>query len=413
MRAESCEHLGFHRMSRTASIFILAVGVLSMILTFGVRQTFGLFLPPITAELGWSVGALSFAWAVQNLLWGAFQPVAGAIADTRGPTWVAFTGGVLYVAGVYLMSEADSELVYGLGSGVLVGIALACSGMSVVLGAVMRASPPDKRGLYGGIVTAGGSVGQLLFMPTAQALIDNVGWQPTLQILALVSIAIILCAFGLPRGAKKQVPAADAGSSTSIGEALRVAFADRSYLYLVAGFFVCGFHLAFIGFHLPQFAALCGLPPSSASNALALVGGFNAVGCIAIGVLMKKAQSKYLLSGIYFLRAVVIALFFLLPVTETSMLLFGAALGLLWLSTVPPTSGLVAQMFGTRYMTMLFGIAFFSHQVGAFIGAYWAGWLYDTAGNYDAVWWISIALGIFSGLIHLPIREQRPALAMA
>ena len=256
-------------------------------------------------------------------------------------------------------------------------------------------------------------MGQLIFMPATQALIGNVGWQPTLQILTLVSIAIILCAFGLPRGPKGHAPAADAGSSTSIGEALRVAFADRSYLFLLAGFFVCGFHLAFIGFHLPQFAVLCGLPPSSASNALALVGGFNAVGCIAIGILMKKAPSKYLLSSIYFLRAIVIAAFFLLPVTETSILLFGAALGLLWLSTVPPTSGLVARMFGTRYLTMLFGIAFFSHQVGAFIGAYWAGWLYDTAGNYDAVWWISIALGIFSALIHLPIREERPALAMA
>jgi predicted MFS family arabinose efflux permease len=400
-------------MSRTASIFVLAIGALSMILTFGVRQTFGLFLPPLTTELGWSVGALSFAWAIQNLLWGAFQPIAGAIADTKGPTWVAFTGGVLYVLGVWLMSSAHSELVYGLGSGVLVGIALAFCGMSVVLSAVMRATPPEKRGLYGGIVTAGGSIGQFIFMPATQALIVSEGWQQTLHILTFVSIAIVFCAFALPRGPKKQAPSADAGSSTTIGEALRVAFGDRSYLCLVAGFFVCGFHLAFIGFHLPQFAVLCGLPPSAASNALALVGGFNAIGCIAIGFMMKRFQSKYLLASNYYLRALVIALFFLLPVTALSMALFGAALGLLWLSTVPPTSSLVARMFGTRYLTMLFGIAFFSHQVGGFIGAYWAGWLYDSVGNYDAVWWISIALGIFSGLIHLPIREQRPALAAA
>lgn len=398
-------------MTRTASIFILAIGALSMVLTFGIRQTFGLFLPPLHQELGWSIAGLSLAWAVQNLLWGAFQPIAGAIADTKGPVWVAFTGGVLYVLGVWLMSGAQSEFVYGLGSGALVGIALACSGMSVVLGAVMRVTPPEQRGLYGGIITAGGSIGQFIFMPTTQVLLANLGWRPTLQILTVVSLAIILCAFALPRGPKQQ--AAPTGPRVGIRAGLRIAFADRSYLMLIAGFFVCGFHLAFIGFHLPQFAALCGLQPSSASNALALVGGFNAVGCIAIGVLMKKAQSKYLLSSIYFLRAVVIAAFFLLPKSDTSIMLFGAGLGLLWLSTVPPTSGLVARMMGTRYLTMLFGIVFFSHQIGAFIGSYWAGWLYETVGNYDAVWWISIALGVFSGLIHLPIREQRAAPAIA
>jgi predicted MFS family arabinose efflux permease len=346
-------------------------------------------------------------------LWGAFQPVAGAIADTRGPTWVAFFGGAAYVAGVWLMSEAHSPLSYGIGGGVLVGIGLACSGMSVVLGAIMRASPPEKRGLYGGIVTAGGSVGQLIFMPATQAMIERLDWQPTLQILALVSIAIALCAFGLPRERKQAAPMTDTTSATSIGEALRTAFEDRSYLLLVSGFFVCGFHLAFIGFHLPQFAALCGLSPTAASDSLALVGGFNAVGCIVIGVMMRRMQSKYLLSSIYFLRAVAIAAFFLLPVTELSIRVFGAAMGLLWLSTVPPTSGLVARLFGTRYLTMLFGIAFFSHQVGAFIGAYWAGWLFDTQGNYDAVWWVSIALGVLSAAVHLPIRERAPVPAMA
>jgi predicted MFS family arabinose efflux permease len=400
-------------MSRKASIFILGIGALSMILTFGVRQTFGLFLPPLHAELGWSIGALSFAWAVQNLLWGAFQPIAGAIADTRGPTWVAFFGGAAYVAGVWVMSTADTELMYGLGSGVLVGIALACSGMSVVLGAIMRASPPEKRGLYGGIVTAGGSVGQLIFMPATQAMIAKWHWQPTLQILAVVSIAIALCAFALPREHRQAAAASDTTGATSIRGALKVAFEDRSYLLLVTGFFVCGFHLAFIGFHLPQFAVLCGLSPTAASDSLALVGGFNAVGCIAIGVLMRKARSKYLLSSIYLLRALAIAAFFLLPVTELSIRVFGAAMGLLWLSTVPPTSGLVARLFGTRYLTMLFGIAFFSHQIGAFIGAYWAGWLFDTQGNYDAVWWVSIALGVISAIVHLPIRERAPVPALA
>jgi predicted MFS family arabinose efflux permease len=296
---------------------------------------------------------------------------------------------------------------------VLVGIGLACSGMSVVLGAIMRASPPEKRGLYGGIVTAGGSVGQLIFMPATQAMIEKLDWQPTLQVLAVVSIVIALCAFALPRAPKQAAAMTDTTGARSIGEALRIAFEDRSYLLLVTGFFVCGFHLAFIGFHLPQFAALCGLSPTAASDSLALVGGFNAVGCIMIGVMMRRLQSKYLLSSIYFLRAVAIAAFFLLPVTELSIRVFGAAMGLLWLSTVPPTSGLVARLFGTRYLTMLFGIAFFSHQIGAFIGAYWAGWLFDQKGNYDAVWWVSIALGVISAIVHLPIRERAPVPAMA
>ena len=392
-------------MSRRASIFVLSIGALSMILTFGIRQTFGLFLPPLHAELGWSIAALSLAWAIQNLLWGAFQPIAGAIADTKGPVWVAFFGGVVYIAGVWLMSVADTELVFGIG--------LACSGMSVVLSAVMRASPPEKRGLYGGIVTAGGSIGQLIFMPATQAMIETLHWKPTLQILTVVSIAIALCAFALPRGPKQTAAPTDATGAATIGEALRVAFGDRSYLLLVTGFFVCGFHLAFIGFHLPAFAVLCGLPLKAASDSLALVGGFNAVGCIAVGIMMRKMQSKYLLSAIYFLRAVAIAAFFLLPVTDLSIRVFGAAMGLLWLSTVPPTSGLVARLFGTRYLTMLFGIAFFSHQIGAFIGAYWAGWLFDTQGNYDAVWWVSIALGVLSAIVHLPIRERAPVPAIA
>ena len=412
MVAESTHRSGVHVVSRGVSIFVLAAGVLSVVLTFGIRATFGLFPPQIHAELGWSIASLSFAWAIQNLLWGALQPVAGAIADTKGPTWVAFAGGVAYVAGLWLMSEAHSPLAYSIGSGVLVGIGLGSSGMSVVLSAIMRACPPEKRGVYGGIVTAGGSLGQLIFLPTTQAMIANWHWQSTLQALAIIGILIAFCAFALPRTHKHAAPS-DSTGATTVGGALRVAFADRSYVLLLAGFFVCGFHLSFIGYHLPQFAALCGLSPTAASDSLALVGGFNILGCVVIGVMMRKMQSKYLLSWIYFLRAVAIAVFFLLPVTEISIRVFGAAMGLLWLSTVPPTSGLVARLFGTRYLTMLFGIAFFGHQVGAFIGAYWAGWLFETQGNYDAVWWVSIALGLVSAALHLPIRERAPVPATA
>ena len=279
--------------------------------------------------------------------------------------------------------RAHSELVYGIGSGVLVGIGLAFSGMSVVLSAVMRASPPEKRGLYGGIVTAGGSVGQLIFMPATQAMIENLHWQPTLQILTLVSIAIVLCAFALPRGPKqRQAPTPMHASATTIGEALRVAFEDRSYL--LSGRRASSFAAS----TSPSSASICRNSPCCADcrptrrrirwrwSAASTRSAASSSACM-----MRKMQSKYLLSAIYFLRAVVIAAFFLLPVTEVSIRVFGAAMGLLWLSTVPPTSGLVARLFGTRYLTMLFGIAFFSHQIGAFIGAYWAGWLYDTSGQ--------------------------------
>jgi predicted MFS family arabinose efflux permease len=392
-------------LSQRVTWLVLTLGALSMALSFGIRTTFGVFVPVIGGELGWSVGGFALGWAVQNLLWGALQPIAGAIADTRGPRGVAFLGGIVYAAGLWLMALAPTPFVYGLGSGVLVGIALACGGMSVVLGAIMRASPPEKRGLYSGIVTAGGSLGQFVMLPATGAMIASQGWQTTLAILGVCAVGIAACALGLPRGGKAANQHVT-GRTHGIAAALREALGDPSYLLLIAGFFVCGFHLAFIAFHLPQFAALCGLEPGAATDALALVGLFNAIGCVALGVLMNRAPSKFLLSGIYFLRAAVIAAFFLSPVTEISIRVFGAALGLLWLSTVAPTNGLVAKMFGTRYVTMLFGVVFFSHQVGGFIGAWLAGWLYDNTGSYDAIWWISVALGVFAGLVHLPIRER-------
>ena len=383
---------------------VLAFGALSMAVSFGIRSTFGVFVPVMSAEMGWSVGSFALGWAVQNLIWGALQPVAGAIADTKGPRLVAFLGGITYMAGLWLMAFAPTPFVYGLGSGVLVGIALAAGGMTVVLGSIMRAAAPEKRGLYSGIVTAGGSLGQFVFLPATGAMIEGRGWQMTLLVLGVFAAGIAIAALALPRAGRAVQHIT--GSAQSIRAALAEAFDNSSYLLLIAGFFVCGFHLAFIAFHLPQFAALCGLQPNAATDALALVGLFNAIGCIVLGALMSRTQSKYLLSGIYFLRAIVIAAFFLSPVTELSIRIFGAALGLLWLSTVAPTNGLVAKMFGTRYVTMLFGIVFFSHQVGGFIGAWLAGWLYDNTGSYDAIWWISVALGIFAGIVHLPIRER-------
>lgn len=394
-------------MFRSLPIFILFVGALSIALTFGIRTTFGLFAQPMNDDLGWSIGGFAFAFAVQNLLWGALQPVAGAIADTRGPTLVALVGGVAYALGLWMMAEATTPLMFFLGDGVLIGIAMAASGMSVALGAITRAAPVERRGLYAGIITAGGSLGQLFFLPTTQYWIGEFGWQTTLYILAGCSLLIAFCAFGLPKGGKgKAAVPTPALPKQSIREALAIAFDNPSYLLLVAGFFVCGFHLAFIGFHLPIFATLCGLEPAAAADALALVGLFNAGGCIFVASLMNKAPSKYLLSAIYAMRSVVIAAFVLLPVTDVSIRVFGAVMGLLWLSTVAPTNGIIVKLFGTRYVTMLFGIVFFSHQVGGFLGAWLGGEIYEATGSYDLIWWIEIAMGFFAAAVHLPIRER-------
>ncbi len=400
-------------MKPAVSLTIILISALAVAISFGIRTTFGVFVPVLNSELGWSVSALALGWAVQNLVWGALQPVAGAIADARGPRGVVFFGGLCYALGLLVMAFAPSALIYGLGSGVLVGIALAFGGMGMLASAVMRVTPPEKRGLYGGIVTAGGSIGQFTLLPTTGVLLSTHGWHYTLLILSFCATGIALCAFALPKAdAVKSSMSKAAGEEydtqpISTLAVLRRAFETPSYLLLISGFFVCGFHIGFMSFHLPQFAALCGLEPKAATDALALVGFFNMFGCILSGALMNRAPSKYILSSIYFGRAILIATFFLLPVTDLSIRVFGVGLGLLWLATLPPTTGIVAQIFGPRHMTMLYGVVYFGHQIGAFIGAYMAGWLYDKTGNYDITWWMSIGLAIFAGIIHLPIQTRQ------
>jgi len=397
-------------MQRFAFPIILTCGALALAISFGIRQSFGLLLTPIHADLGWSISAMAFSIAIQNLLWGAVQPIAGALSDTRGPAIVLAGGGVLYALGLYVMSLGISPFVFGIGAGGLIGVALSAAGMSVAMGAVARTAPERWRGLAMGLVTAGASLGQFAFVPFARWLLQHLTWQQTL----LTFCAAALCISALAPGfiyAKPAAKPADGASHPSLRTALREATGDVSFLWLNMGFFVCGFHVAFISVHLPVFAALCNLPVSAAATSLALVGLFNAGGSVFAGYCTQIVPPKYLLSAIYGLRAVVILIFIALPVTETSIVVFGAAMGVLWLSTVAPTSGIVARLYGARYLSTLFGIVFFSHQIGAFLGVWLGGVLYDKTGSYTVVWWIAIALGVFAAIVHLPIRNNATATA--
>ena len=386
--------------SRKAWIAVFCASVI-LTLSMGVRQGFGLFLQPISLDLGIGRESFGLAVAFQNLLWGAAQPFVGALADRYGAGWLAAVGSGLYVAGLMAASTIGSALGLNLSVGVMIGLALTTVTFGVMLGAVGRFVPPEKRSLAFGITTAGGSLGQFLVVPGTQALLEEVGWRMALVALAAVmSIAIVLAmgVAGKPDGGKS-------GEAQSISEALREAGASRNYKLLVSGYFVCGLHLAFIGTHLPAYLTDSGLPSSTGATALALVGLFNIFGSYLFGVWGGRWPKNLLLSAIYFARTLAIVGFLLAPVSVTSALVFAAVMGFLWLGTVPLTSGLVSGMFGVRYLSTLFGIVFFSHQVGSFFGAWAAGYAYDLFGSYDVAWIVSIGFGLLATLVHLPIRE--------
>ena len=390
--------------SRKAWIAVFCASVI-LTLSMGVRQGFGLFLQPISLDLGIGRESFGLAVAFQNLLWGAAQPFVGALADRYGGGWLAAVGSGLYVAGLMAASTIGSALGLNLSVGVMIGLALTTVTFGVMLGAVGRFVPPEKRSLAFGITTAGGSLGQFLVVPGTQALLEEVGWRMALVALAAVmSVAIVLAmgVAGKPEGSKS-------GEAQSISEALREAGASRNYKLLVSGYFVCGLHLAFIGTHLPAYLTDSGLPSSTGATALALVGLFNIFGSYLFGVWGGRWPKNLLLSAIYFARTLAIVGFLLAPVSVTSALVFAAVMGFLWLGTVPLTSGLVSGMFGVRYLSTLFGIVFFSHQVGSFFGAWAAGYAYDLFGSYDVAWIVSIGFGLLATLIHLPIRETPAA----
>lgn len=399
---------------------IIVCGCLISLLGFGIRSSYGLFNAPLSEAHGWGRDVFALALAIQNIVWGMAQPFAGAIADRYGPARVLTGGGLLYAAGVMLTPFSHSPISLQLTAGVLVGLGLAGASFGIVIAAFGRFMPPERRAWAAGIATAAGSMGQFLFAPMGDAFISGYGWASALVMLGgfMLLVPLLSTALAAPRPSDRGArhgggaPAASAQDSLTFGAAMRQAFDHGSYRLLVAGFFVCGFHLAFITVHLPPYLADAGMDPSLAGWAIALIGLSNVIGAYSAGILSGRMPKRTLLAAIYFARAVAIVAFIMLPMSAFTVLAFGAAMGFLWLSTVPPTSGLIAAMFGVKYLGTLFGIAFLSHQVGAFLGVWLGGVLYESTGGYDAVWWMSVALGVFAAVVHLPIREAPAPLAV-
>ena len=380
---------------------VLICGALIVTLSMGIRHGFGLWLQPITMERGWTRETFAFALAVQNLAWGLAGPVAGMLADRYGAFRVLLVGSVLYAMGLVLMALATSGLAFTGSAGLLLGMAQSGTTYAVVYGVIARQVDPAKRSWAMGVAAAAGSFGQFLMVPVENWLIGTWGWQNALFVLGCLALAIMPLALGLREPAK----AAAVGMQQSVGAALREAFAYPSFRLLMAGYFVCGFQVVFIGVHMPSYLKDHGLAPGVATTALALIGLFNVFGTYAAGSLGQRMPKRYILSAIYALRAVAIVVFLLAPLTPLSVYIFAAVMGFLWLSTVPPTNAIVAQIFGVQYVSMLGGFVFLSHQVGSFMGVWLGGKLYDATGSYDVVWWIAVALGVFAALINLPVRE--------
>ena len=387
---------------RTPLLVIIA-GCLISTIGFGLRSVFGLFLEPMTVDQGWSRETFALALAIQNLLWGAGVPVAGALADRFGAPRVIAAGAVIYGVGVWGMAEAETGLALHLFAGIVTGLGVAFTAFSLAMAAMARVVSPERRSLILGLGTAAGSFGQVLFSPIAQAWITSFGWYDALFMLAMTSGLMIPLAFLLPGSVSVK---GETGSDQAMGAALREALAHRGYVLLTIGFFVCGFHVAFITVHFPAYIKDLGLSPETGAYAIALIGLFNIAGSFLSGAYGQRRSKKGGLAVIYFLRAITITCLLMAPKTDVTIYLFAAAMGILWLSTVPLTTGIVAQVFGVRYMATLFGIVFFSHQLGSFIGVWLGGFLYDRIGSYDPVWWAGIALGIAAALIHLPINER-------
>jgi MFS family permease len=386
---------------------VLLCGALIVTLSMGIRHGFGLWLQPITMDRGWTRETFAFALAVQNLAWGLAGPVAGMLADRYGALRVLIAGGVLYALGLVLMALATSGLAFGGSAGLLIGMAQAGTTYAVIYGVIARQVDPAKRSWAMGVAAAAGSFGQFLMVPVEAWLIAEFGWQSALFILACAALVIVPLAFGL-REPRVVVPS---GPTQSIGAAIRESFAYPSFQLLTLGYFVCGFQVVFIGVHLPSYLADHGLSPQVATVALALIGLFNVVGTYAAGTLGQRLAKRHILAFIYAARSVAIVVFLALPITPWSVYIFSAVMGLLWLSTVPPTNAIVAQIFGVQYMSMLAGFVFLSHQIGSFLGVWLGGLLHDRTGSYDLVWAIAIALGVLAALVNLPIREHAIARA--
>ena len=381
---------------------VLVCGAMIVTLSMGIRHGFGLWLQPVTMDRGWTRETFAFALAVQNIAWGIAGPLAGMVADRFGAYRVLVAGAVLYGLGLVLMALSTSGLAFTGSAGLLIGLAQSGVTYAVVYGVIGRNVAADQRSWAMGITAAAGSFGQFLMVPVESWLISAWGWQNALFVLGCLALAII----PLARGLKEPAGVATSGFQQSIGAAVREALGHRSFQWLMAGYFVCGFQVVFIGVHMPSYLKDHGLAPGVATTALALIGLFNVIGTYGAGVLGQRLPKRYILSGIYALRSVAIVAFLLVPLSPASVYAFSSVMGVLWLSTVPPTNAVVAQIFGVQYLSMLGGFVFFSHQVGSFLGVWLGGKLYDMTGNYTLVWWIAVALGVFAALANLPVHES-------
>jgi MFS family permease len=394
---------------RTPFVVLLCGGII-LTISLGTRHTFGLYLPPMTLDLGWSRETFAIALAIQNLVYGLAQPFTGMISDKYGAPRVLVVGTLLYALGMALMANTQAGWDFALSAGLLVGLGLSCSGFSIVFGVVGRAFPPHKRTLALGIAGSAGSFGQFMMLPYGQTLINHIGWHNALLICAVTVMLIAPLSAALVED--KSAPSATA-SRQSIPEALREAFGHSGYMLLCCGYFVCGFQIMFVSVHFPAYLIDQRMTPETGMMALALIGLFNIFGTYLWGFLGSRYTKKYVLSALYFIRAAVVTIFILAPLTPMTVYLFAATIGFLWLGTVPVTSGLIADVFGVKYLATLTGIAFLFHQVGSFLGVWIGGYMFDATGSYQLMWILTIALGVMAGLINLPINDRPIARPMA
>lgn len=386
------------------AVIAIAVGALILSVSTGVRQTFGLFVAPFSTDYGVPVTQIAFAIALHNLVWGVAQPIVGAVADRRGPAPLIALGATTYALGLIVSALAPSGPALIFGMGILVGVGISCTSFGVIFAAVGRAAPPHKRSMALGLASAGGSLGQVVLVPLAQGLNSSAGTAVSLMVLAACILAVAPLGF-LMRGTSGDVAGEAASWIKDLRKALSEALGHSGYRLLTLGFFTCGFQLAFIATHLPTYLTLCHMPGALSATALAVIGLFNIIGSWACGGLGARFPQQHVLGWLYLLRGAAVAVFFIAPKSEASVLIFAAVMGLAWLGTLPLTSGLVAKVFGVRHLGTLFGVCFLSHQIGAFLGAWLGGYVFDATGSYALVWTATAILGVVAALLHFPIRD--------
>ena len=384
-------------------LFVLIASALIVFISFGIRQSFGLFMLPITSDLGWGRETLSLSLATQNLMIGIAAPFAGALAARWGAPRTVALGGVVFGLGILVMSQSMTPAGMFAGAGLMAGIGLGACGLPLILATVAQVAPEANRSLWLGVATACATGGQLMVVPLTQSLLSDYDWVIALLVLSMLAGMIVPMAFSMSAAI---TPETGKDTDIDIGQAIREAAGHRGFLLLTTGFYVCGFHVAFIAVHLPSYLVDRGASPALGATALMLIAFFNMIGAWGSGWLSGRVSKKYILSTIYVVRSLIILIFITLPMGPITVVVFAASIGLMWLSTVPPTSGLVAQIFGTRYMGMLFGVVYLSHQLGSFTGVWLGGLIFDATGNYDIIWRFAIGLGITSALLHLPINDR-------